>query len=77
MKEKNKIQIISVYNELCVRDPSWRGRQMLAKFKILYGGWADTCVRHNKHSREYFSRKWKDGWLPLGEYMNFYKYAMQ
>ena len=77
MRADKKIMIHSVLNHLQERDPAWAHVKMLPKFKTIYGGWADTCVRHHKHSREYFSRKWRDGWLPLEEWMDFYGYAMQ
>ena len=77
MKEENKIMIVSVLNNLKKRDPSWGHPKMLPKIKVLYGGWAANCIRHHKHTKVYFSRKWSEGWLPLGEFMDFYKYAMQ
>jgi len=77
MKEDKKIMIVSVLNHLVERDPEWAHEKMLPKFKTVYGGWVETCIRHHKHSRVYFSRKWREGWLPLDEYMDFYNYAMQ
>jgi len=77
MRADKKILITSVLTHLQRRDPAWAHVKMLPKFKTIYGGWVETCVRHHKHSREYFSRKWRDGWLPLEEWMDFYGYAMQ
>lgn len=77
MKKDNKILICSVLNHLKKRDPAWAHDKMLPKFKILYQGWADECVRQHKHSRVYFSRKWKDGWLPFKEFREFFNYAME
>ena len=77
MKEEKKILIISALNHLQERDPSWRLDKMLPKFKVMYQGWADNCMRHHRHNKYYFSRKWREGWLPLEEYLDFFKYAMQ
>jgi len=77
MREEKKILIVSVLDHLQERDPAWKHVKMLPKLKTLYGGWVETCIRHHKHTREYFSRKWRDGWLPMEEYFNFLSYAMQ
>ena len=77
MNEKNKISIISVYNELCARDPRWRGRKMLAKFKILYLGWRAVELRHKIHTEAFYSYSWKRGWLPLADGARFREYALQ
>ena len=77
MKEEKKILITSVLNHLQERDAAWKNVKMLPKFKDLYSGWAAKCIRHHKHAKVYFSRKWREGWLPLDEYMDFYNYAMQ
>jgi hypothetical protein len=77
MKENKKIMIVSVLTHLKKRDPAWGRIEMLAKFKNLYSGWAAKCIKHHKHSKVYFSRKWSEGWLPLDEYIDFYNYAMQ
>ena len=77
MKEDNKYDINIVLKHLQKRDPAWEHVKMLPKFKILYQGWADECVRHHKHSRVYFTRKWKDGWLPCREFREFFNYAME
>ena len=77
MKKENKIMIVSVLNHLVERDPEWAQENMQSKFKVLYSGWAAKCIRHHKHSKVYFSRKWSEGWMPLDEYMDFYNYAMQ
>ena len=77
MKEEKKILIVSVLDHLQRRDPDWAHVKMLPKFKTIYSGWADTCMRHHRHNKVYYSRKWRDGWLPLEEWMDFYGYAMQ
>jgi len=77
MKEDKKIMIISILNHLKERDPAWNHVKMLPKVKVLYQGWADTCMRHHRHNKYYFSRKWKEGWLPIEEFMDFFNYAMQ
>ena len=77
MRADKKIMIHSVLNHLQERDPDWAHVKMLPKFKTIYSGWADTCMRHHRHNKVYYSRKWRDGWLPLEEYLDFYKYAMQ
>ena len=77
MTDDKKILIVSVLNQLQERDPAWKLDAMVLKFKTLYEGWAAACVRHHKHTREYFTRKWRDGWLPMIEYLDFYNYAMQ
>ena len=77
MKEDKKILIVSVLNHLQERDPYWKLVHMQLKFKVLYGGWAANCIRHHKHAKYYYSRKWKEGWLPMEEYIDFYNYVMQ
>ena len=77
MNTEKKILIISVLNHLKEKDPVWGHANMQAKFKDLYAGWAATCMRHHWHNKVYFSRKWRDGWLPWEEYVSFFKYAMQ
>lgn len=77
MREDKKILIFSVLNQLQKRDPEWAHVKMLPKFKALYAGWAATGVRHHRHNRVYYTRKWKDGWLPWEEYLSFFNYAMQ
>jgi hypothetical protein len=77
MIEEKKILIISVLNHLVKRDPAWRQVGMQLKFKVLYSGWANKCIRHHKHAKFYYSRKWREGWLPFDEYMDFFNYAMQ
>ncbi len=77
MKEEKKILITSVLNHLEKRDPAWAHANMQAKFKDLYAGWTAKCIRHRKHAKFYYSRKWREGWLPFDEYMDFYNYVMQ
>lgn len=77
MKEENKCDIYIVLDHLKKRDPAWAHVKMLPKFKILYQGWATTCLRHHRHNRVYYTRKWHDGWLPEGEYLDFFNYAME
>ena len=77
MKEEKKIMIHSVLNHLQERDSAWAHVKMLPKFKTLYRRWAEISISHHRHPKEYYSRKWKDGWLPIDEYLDFYKYAMQ
>ena len=77
MREDKKIMIHSVLNHLQERDPAWAHVKMLPKFKTLYRRWAEISISHHRHPKEYYSRKWKDGWLPIDEYLSFYKYAMQ
>ena len=77
MRKEKKILIVSVLNHLKKRDPAWGLPMMESKFKQLYECWAAGCVRHHKHNKVYFSRKWKEGWLPYAEYLDFFMYAMQ
>ena len=77
MKKEKKIMIHSVLNHLQERDPAWAHVKMLPKFKALYAGWAATCMRHQRHNKVYYSRKWREGWLPWEEYVSFFKYATQ
>ena len=77
MKEERKIMIESVLNHLKDRDPAWAHVKMLPKLKILYGGWAAKCIRQHRHNKVYFSRKWREGWLPIEEYLDFFRYVMQ
>lgn len=77
MKEEKKILIVSVLNHLQERDPAWRLDKMLPKFKAIYQGWAAKCIRHHRHNKYYYSRKWRDGWLSEDEYLDFFNYAMQ
>ena len=77
MKEEKKILIYSALNHLKDRDRAWGFPVMVPKFKTLYQCWAITCVRNKKHPKEYYIRKWRDGWLPDAEYLDFFNYAMQ
>ena len=77
MRSENKILICSVLDHLQERDPAWKHVKMLPKFKILYQGWAAECIRHHIHTKVYFSRKWRDGWLCFEEYREFFNYAME
>ena len=77
MKEEKKILIISVLNHLKEKDPVWAQVNMQSKFKDLYAGWAAKGIRHHRHNKVYYSRKWREGWLPWDEYLDFFKYAMQ
>ena len=77
MNSEKKILITSVLNHLQKRDPAWAHVKMLPKFKTIYGGWAAKGIRHHRHSKVYYSRKWHDGWLPWDEYLDFFKYAME
>ena len=77
MREEKKILIISVLNHLQERDPDWKHVKMLPKVKDLYAGWVAKCMRHHWHNKVYYSRKWREGWLPQDEYLDFYRYAMQ
>ena len=77
MKENKKILIVSVLNHLKEKDPVWANANMQTKFKDLYAGWAATCMRHHRHNKVYFSRKWREGWLPWDEYLDFFNYVMQ
>ena len=77
MKKEKKIMIVSVLNHLKERDPAWGHVKMLPKIKVLYAGWAAKCIKHHKHNKVYFSRKWREGWLPFDEYTDFFNYAMQ
>lgn len=77
MNEKNKIPIIAVYNELCARDPNWRGPKMLAKFKVLYDGWRTVELRHKIHTGFFYTNSWKRGWLPIADGARFREYALQ
>ena len=52
-------------------------QKMLPKIKTLYQSWAAGCIRHHKHAKFYYSRKWREGWLPLDEYMDFFNYVME
>ena len=77
MREEKKIMIHSVLNHLKDRDPAWGFPVMVPKLKALYGGWTAKCIRQHRHAKYYFSRKWKEGWLPLEEYLDFFNYVMQ
>ena len=77
MKEEKKILIVSILDHLSERDPAWAHVKMIPKLKTIYAGWAATCMRHHWHNKVYFSRKWREGWLPQEEYLDFYNYAMQ
>ena len=77
MKDGKKILIVSVLTPLQKRDPAWKLAKMQSKLKDLYLGWATICIRHHKHAKYYYSRKWKEGWLPMDEYLDFYNYVMQ
>ena len=77
MRNDNKIQIDSVYQELCKRDPAWRHPKMLPKFKVLYDGWRTVELRHKIHTEAFYSYSWKRGWLPLADGTRFRKYALQ
>jgi hypothetical protein len=77
MREEKKILIYSVLNHLKDRDPAWAHVNMLQQFKTLYQCWAAACVRHHKHAKFYYSVKWRQGWLPRTEFLEFLNYAMQ
>ena len=77
MTDARKILITSVLNHLKEKDPVWGHANMQPKFKALYDGWAAAGVRHHRHNRVYYTRKWRDGWLPEEEYLDFFKYAWQ
>lgn len=77
MKKDKKILIVSVLTHLQKKDPAWKLDKMQSKFKDLYLGWAAKCIRHHKHAKYYYSRKWREGWLPTDEYLDFYNYVMQ
>ena len=77
MRAENKVLIISVLNHLKERDPEWAHVKMLPKFKTLYQGWAEKCLRQHKRNRVYFSNKWKDGWLSKADFKDFLEYALQ
>ena len=77
MNESKKILIVSVLTHLQERDPAWKLAKMQSKLKDLYLGWTAKCIRHHKHAKYYYSRKWKEGWLPTDEYLDFYNYVMQ
>ena len=77
MNKEKKILIISVLDHLKKRDPAWGHVKMLPKIKTLYQSWAAKCIRLHKHAKFYYSRKWREGWLPLDEYMDFFNYVMQ
>lgn len=77
MIESKKILIVSVLTHLQKRDPAWKLAKMQTKLRDLYLSWAAKCIRHHKHAKYYYSRKWKEGWLPMDEYLDFYNYVMQ
>ena len=76
MTEEKKILIVSVLEHLQERDPAWKV-VLMPKFKTLYEGWAAIGIRHHRHNKSYYSRKWREGWLPMDEYLDFFHYAMQ
>ena len=79
MKQDNKILIISALDYLKQRDPDWAHVKMLPRLKDLYHTWADKCRRLHRfeHYKTYYSRKWKEGWLPIEEFMDFLAYVME
>jgi len=77
MTDDKKILIVSVLNQLQERDPAWKLDAMVLKFKTLYEGWAAIGIRHHRHNKSYYSRKWREGWLPMDEYLDFFHYATQ
>lgn len=77
MRKDKKVMILSALDQLKDRDPAWAHVKMLPKFKTLYQCWAIKCVRNKKHPKEYYVRKWRDGWLPTTEFLGFLNYVMQ
>lgn len=77
MKKENKMQIDSVYLELCERDPEWRHPKMLPKFQTLYFGWRAAELRHKIHSHLFYTLSLQRGWLPIDDWRRFREYAMQ
>ena len=77
MNDEKKPLIISALNHLTKRDPDWAHVKMLPKFKVLYGGWAARSLRQGKHNKYYYSRKWREGWLPMVEFISFLNYVME
>ena len=74
---KKKVLIVSVLNHLQRRDPEWETDALQVRLKVLYSGWTAKCIRQHKHDKHYFSRKWREGSLPLDEYLDFFNYVMQ
>ena len=77
MRADNKIQILSVYDELCKRDPAWNHPKMLPQFRVLYDGWRAVELRHKKHAPYVYSAAWKRGWLSSADFDRFRRYALQ
>ena len=77
MRDDNKMQIDSVYQELCERDPEWRHPKMLPKFKVLYDGWRQKELRAKIHSGFFYSKAWQRGWLPQADFVRFRDYVME
>ena len=77
MKEENKMQINSVYLELCERDPQWRHPKMLPKFKALYFGWRAAELRCKMRSHLFYTQSLQRGWLPITDGRRFREYALQ
>ena len=77
MRDDNKMQIDSVYQELCERDPEWRHPKMQQKFQALYFGWRAAELRRKTHSHLFYTLSLQRGWLPIEDGRRFRKYALQ
>ena len=77
MNDENKMQIESVYQELCQRDPQWKSPKMLPKFQALYFGWRAAELRRKMHSHLFYTMSLQRGWLPIKDGRRFREYALQ
>lgn len=77
MKKENKLEIMSVYDDLCARDRDWKHVKMLRKFKTLYDGWRTTELKRKIHSHLFYTLSWQRGWMPVADGMRFREYALQ
>ena len=77
MKKENKLDILSVYDELCQRDPAWKHPKMLPKFKTLFLCWRVSELRRKVHTHIFYTLSWQRGWMPVADGMRFRKYALQ
>jgi len=77
MNDENKMQIDSVYQELCQRDPQWKSPKMLPKFQALYFGWRAAELRRKMHSHLFYTMSLQRGWLPIKDGRRFREYALQ
>lgn len=78
MNNENKYLIKTIYDELCFRDSSYKGlKNFQNRFKTLYEGWRQQGLRHNTHSRFFYTNAWKRGWLTAADWLSLRNYILQ